>query len=103
MALSARADVRPSSSAPNRALSSAIKEVAEFRGNTPTLCPHSYVDPRVLDRYFEGVTIAPILESLPEGRDPPDGLLDAGVQAQIEEAVLDLIAGRIEPAPAVAA
>ena len=94
LALSARTDVRPSATARRRAMASAVKEVAEFLGNTPTVCRQSYVDPRILDRYFEGVTIAPILESLPND---DDDLLDPGVQAQIEEAVLDLTAGRIEP------
>jgi DNA topoisomerase I len=95
VALSARADVRPSVTARKRAVSSAIKEVAQFLGNTPTVCRRSYIDPRVLDRYFEGSTIASIVESLP--KDDDDDLIDPGVQAQIEEAVLDLIAGRIEP------
>jgi DNA topoisomerase I len=93
VALSARVDV-PSVTGRKRAVSSAIKEVAEFLGNTPAVCRQSYIDPRVLDRYFEGVTIAPILRALP--RDDDD-LIDPGVQAQIEEAVLDLITGRIEP------
>jgi DNA topoisomerase-1 len=95
IALAARTDVRPSMTARRRAMSSAIKEVADFLGNTPAVCRKSYVDPRVLDRYFEGSTIAPVLESLPT----PDGddLIDPGVQAQIEEAVLALVAGRIEP------
>jgi DNA topoisomerase IB len=95
MALSARADVRPSTSARKRAMSSAIKEVAEFLGNTPAVSRRSYVDPRVLDRFFEGATIASVVASLP--RDDDDDLVDPGAQAQIEEAVLDLVAGRIEP------
>ncbi len=40
-----------------RAVSSAMKEVAEFLGNTPTLARSSYVDPRVIDAYEEGRTI----------------------------------------------
>jgi DNA topoisomerase IB len=95
VALAARTDVRPSITARKRAVSSAVKEVAEFLGNTPAVCRRSYIDPRVLDRYFEGATIAPILDSLP--KDDDDDLIDPGVQAQIEEAVLDLVAGRIEP------
>ena len=95
MALAARTDVRPSMTARKRAMSSAIKEVAEFLGNTPTVCRRSYIDPRVLDRYFEGATIAPILDALPARDD--DDLIDPGVQAQIEEGVLDLVGGRIEP------
>jgi DNA topoisomerase-1 len=35
-----------------------MKEVSEFLGNTPTLARSSYVDPRVVDLYEEGVTIA---------------------------------------------
>ncbi len=35
-----------------------MKEVAEFLGNTPALARSSYVDPRVVDAYEEGNTIA---------------------------------------------
>ena len=41
-----------------RAVSSAMKEVAEFLGNTPALARSAYVDPRVVDEYEEGRTIA---------------------------------------------
>jgi DNA topoisomerase I len=41
-----------------RAISGAMKEVASFLGNTPTLARSSYVDPRVVDAYEEGRTIA---------------------------------------------
>jgi DNA topoisomerase IB len=41
-----------------RAVSGAMKEVAEFLGNTPTLARSSYVDPRVIDAFEEGRTIA---------------------------------------------
>jgi DNA topoisomerase I len=40
-----------------RAISGAMKEVAEFLGNTPTQARTSYVDPRVIDAYEEGETI----------------------------------------------
>jgi DNA topoisomerase-1 len=40
-----------------RAVSDAMKEVAAFLGNTPTLARSSYVDPRVIDAYEEGRTI----------------------------------------------
>jgi DNA topoisomerase I len=40
-----------------RAISGAMKEVAEFLGNTPTQARKSYVDPRVIDAYEEGETI----------------------------------------------
>ncbi|MFZ2015091.1 MAG: DNA topoisomerase IB [Nocardioides sp.] len=41
-----------------RAEVAAMKEVAEFLGNTPGLARSSYVDPRVVDAYEEGHTIA---------------------------------------------
>jgi DNA topoisomerase I len=40
-----------------RAVSGAMKEVASFLGNTPTLARTSYVDPRVVDSYERGRTI----------------------------------------------
>jgi DNA topoisomerase IB len=40
-----------------RAEVAAMKEVAEFLGNTPALARSSYVDPRVIDAYEEGTTI----------------------------------------------
>ena len=40
-----------------RAVVSAMKEVAEFLGNTPALARSSYVDPRVVDAFEEGRTI----------------------------------------------
>jgi DNA topoisomerase I len=40
-----------------RAVSGAMKEVAEFLGNTPAQARTSYVDPRVIDAYEEGKTI----------------------------------------------
>jgi DNA topoisomerase IB len=40
-----------------RAEVAAMKEVAEFLGNSPTLARTSYVDPRVVDAYEEGRTI----------------------------------------------
>ena len=40
-----------------RAVAGAMKEVAEFLGNTPALARSSYVDPRVVDAYEQGRTI----------------------------------------------
>jgi DNA topoisomerase I len=40
-----------------RAEVAAMKEVAEFLGNSPALARSSYVDPRVVDAYEEGRTI----------------------------------------------
>ncbi|MBD8870029.1 DNA topoisomerase IB [Nocardioides donggukensis] len=40
-----------------RAVRQAMVEVAEFLGNTPAIAKSSYVDPRVIDLYEDGVTI----------------------------------------------
>jgi DNA topoisomerase I len=47
-----------SRAAAERAIQAAIGRVAEALGNTPSVCRSSYVDPRVLDRFRDGVTIA---------------------------------------------
>lgn len=57
MALAARADTRPGESARKRAVSAAMREVAEHLGNTPAIARSSYVDPRVVDRFLDGETI----------------------------------------------
>jgi DNA topoisomerase IB len=41
-----------------RAVAASMREVAEYLGNTPALARSSYVDPRVVDAYEEGRTIA---------------------------------------------
>ncbi|MFD6419598.1 DNA topoisomerase IB [Streptomyces sp. NPDC060194] len=46
------------------AVSRAVKEVAHYMGNTPTVCRASYINPRVIELYEEGITIAPHLTDL---------------------------------------
>lgn len=46
-----------SRTARQRAVTAAMREVAEFLGNTPALARSAYVDPRVVDAYEEGRTI----------------------------------------------
>jgi len=79
-----------------RAISAAIAAVAEYLGNSPAVCRASYVDPRVIDRYRSGWTIAPLLERLGGEAD----LADERVRARVEAAVLDLV--REEDSPALA-
>jgi DNA topoisomerase I len=55
--LAASEEPRQSKASRKRAEVAAMKEVAEFLGNTPALARSSYVDPRVLDAYEEGRTI----------------------------------------------
>lgn len=57
MALAARADTRPSESARKKAVSAAMREVAEHLGNTAAIARSSYTDPRVIDRFMGGETI----------------------------------------------
>ncbi len=59
------------------------------------MCRASYVDPRVIDRFHAGVTIAAELERLPGGGTE---LADARVRAAVESAVLDLLADAAKPA-----
>jgi DNA topoisomerase IB len=66
-----------------RAVSAAMGEVAELLGNTPRLARSAYVDPRVIDEYEAGRTIAAAVRrrhSSPDER-----------QAALERAVLRLL------------
>ncbi|GAA1917080.1 DNA topoisomerase IB [Nocardioides hwasunensis] len=65
-----------------RAVSTAMKEVSDFLGNTPTLARSSYVDPRVIEAYERGRTIK--VRSTYESSDAR--------QAALERAVLKLLA-----------
>lgn len=55
----ARVDPHPGSTrGRRRAVTAAVKETAEHLGNTPAVCRSSYIDPRVVDHFEEGRTIA---------------------------------------------
>lgn len=68
-----------------REVKEAVKTVAAYLGNTPAVCRASYVDPRVIDGFHAGVTIAPAI-----GEGGPD-LGSARVRARVERAVLELL------------
>jgi len=70
-----------------RAKARAVKEVARYLGNTPTVARSSYIDPRVFDRFDGGLTIAGVLPDLAE-----DTATWPDLQGTIEEGVLDLLA-----------
>jgi DNA topoisomerase I len=75
----------------DRKVAAAIKTVAAYVGNTPAVCRASYVDPRVIDRYHAGTTIAATVERVARrGDDAPD-LSMPRVRRRVEEAVLDLL------------
>lgn len=76
-----------SKTARKRAVSRACQEVAHYLGNTPAVCRKSYIDPRVVDRYKAGVTIAETLGSIGEDADTAA----SAIHGAIEEAVLDLL------------
>jgi DNA topoisomerase I len=82
----AGAEEAQSRAAREREVKQAIKTVAAYLGNTPAVCRASYVDPRVIDRFQTGVTIAGAI-----GRAGPD-LGKARVRARVENAVLELLA-----------
>ncbi len=77
-----------------RAVVAAMKQVADYLGNTPAIAKSSYVDPRVLDLYEDGVTIEMALRrsyATPDDR-----------QRTVERAVSRMIASapkrRVRPA-----
>ncbi|WP_167050589.1 DNA topoisomerase IB [Salinibacterium sp. ZJ77] len=55
----ARTGVKTSVSAQDRAIAAAVRTTAEMLGNTPAVARASYIDPRILDLYRDGVTIDP--------------------------------------------
>src|SRR5437764_5789643 len=81
-------DVVPASeSARKRAVTRAVKEVAHYLGNTPTVCRSSYIDPRVIDHYNDGVTIRADLHALGEG----ETFGEPATRGAIESAVLRML------------
>jgi DNA topoisomerase I len=73
-----------SPTAAKRAIRRAIARVADALGNTPAVCRSSYIDPRVLDRFRDGITV-----DMPQAN--RDRLTQAG-RSRLERAVLRLIA-----------
>ncbi len=74
-----------------RAVSRAYQEVAHYLGNTPAVCRSSYVDPRIIDHYQSGATIAAVIAS-PDWLGPQDlGTDDLATHGEVESAVLDLL------------
>lgn len=71
----------------SRAVSRVVREVADQLGNTPAVCRSSYIDPRILDHYDAGSTIAADLEALGAGA----SYGSPAFQGAIEAAVLALL------------
>ena len=66
-----------------RAVRQAVTEVSHYLGNTPTMARASYVDPRIIDRYQAGQTIATAGERRHRSA--------SSRQRALESAVLDLL------------
>ena len=81
------AEVPPPTSrtARKKVVNAAYKQVSEQLGNTPAVCKASYVDPRVVDRFEHGETVA---EALGEAEDAE---ADRDVQRVLEQAVCQLL------------
>ncbi|MDO8210504.1 DNA topoisomerase IB [Conexibacter sp. CPCC 206217] len=92
VALAVRADQASARASRRRIVTAAVREVAMFLGNTPAVCRRSYVDPRVIDRFHAGLTIA---GSLAEPAEPHPGepVEERPVDERVRRAVLDLIGG----------
>jgi DNA topoisomerase IB len=82
----AAADAR-SRTARDKAVRRVVREVAEFLGNTPAVARASYVDPRVVDLFHDGVTVSGTL------RDASGGLAlgDPASHRKLERAVLTML------------
>ena len=77
-----------SDSARKRAVARVVQEVADYLGNTPAVARASYIDPRVIELYQDGRTIAGALGEL--GRDSDFG--DLATKGRAEKALLNLLA-----------
>ena len=77
-----------------RAAAGAAQGVAEHLGNTPAVARRSYIDPRIIDRFYEGDVIR-------VGSGSAD--MDGPMQRRVEAAVLELLRPRREGPLAIAA
>ena len=70
VALAVSTHVADTPTARRRAVARAMSEVATYLGNTPAVARASYVDPRVIDLFEDGITVEPALRRLGEGVSP---------------------------------
>ncbi|MCX5403079.1 DNA topoisomerase IB [Streptomyces sp. NBC_00335] len=66
----------------------AVREVSHYLGNTPAVCRASYINPRVVELFENGVTIRPALDAL--GASAAEG--DLATHGAVEDAVRRLLA-----------
>ncbi len=68
-----------------RAIVRAVKEVSEYLGNTPAVARASYIDPRVFDRFTDGITIDPAVTAAEDDEPAIQGKVEAAVIGLIED------------------
>ena len=86
------------------AVVAAIAEAADHLGNTPAVARSAYIDPRIIDRFEKGQTIAEWLPRTPKVETLSEASTrNGGLRRTVEEAVIDLINEGATPAKAGAA
>jgi DNA topoisomerase-1 len=70
-----------------KAVTRVVQEVAHYLGNTPAVCRSSYIDPRIIDLYDNGITVANDLKLLGDGT----AYGQPATQGAVEAAVLRLL------------
>lgn len=82
-----------SDAARKRVVKDAMRAAAAALGNTPAIAKASYVDPRVVDMWEDGVTVLPVVVALAPQDAPPvlPGDVAATEQLALERAVLALL------------
>jgi DNA topoisomerase IB len=68
-----------------RLITHAVKQVAHYLGNTPAVARASYIDPRVFDRFRDGIVVT--VDAVAHEDE------ESAIHGPIEDAVLDLITG----------
>jgi DNA topoisomerase IB len=86
--LAVSGDAPGTDAARKRAVVRAVREVAGYLGNTPAVARGSYIDPRVIEEYQQGRTVARALGEL--GKQSEFGEL--ATEGPVESAVLRLLA-----------
>ncbi|MGI5232020.1 DNA topoisomerase IB [Actinoallomurus iriomotensis] len=76
-----------SENARKRAVVRVVREVSEYLGNTPAVARASYIDPRIIELYEQGITIEPALADLGKGRD----LGELATRGPAEKAVWEIL------------
>jgi DNA topoisomerase IB len=81
----AEAPAPATKTARKRVIKQAYERVSETLGNTPAVCKASYVDPRVVDHFEQGDTVAHALREAAEADD------DRTAQRVLEQAVCQML------------